>query len=96
MFNIKFKKLDDEMHFWAGMVIMLFIFIPSTFVFTQWLAAVIGFLSAGTAAILKELYDKHIKKTRFDWRDVRYTLFGASIFTIIFIVGDITYYYSKP
>lgn len=84
------------MHFWAGMMIMLFIFIPSTFEFKQWVAALVGFLAAGTAAILKELYDEHIKKTRFDWRDVKYTLFGASIFTIIFIVGDIIYYYSKP
>lgn len=94
--NIKFKKLDDEMHFWAGMIIMLFVFIPSTFQFEQWVAALVGFLSAGTAAILKEFYDKYIKKTRFDWRDVRYTLFGASIFTIIFVVTDIIYYHSKP
>ena len=96
MIRIKFKKLDDEMHFWAGMVIMLFVFIPSTFVFQQWMAALVGFLSAGTAAFLKEEYDKRIKKTRFDWRDVRYTLFGASIFTFIFIVTDIIYYFSKP
>lgn len=91
-----FKKLDDEMHFWAGMIVMLLIFIPSTFEFGQWLAALIGFTVASGVGVIKELYDKYIKKTRFDWRDVKWTAIGASVFTVIFIVGDILYYYSKP
>jgi len=93
---IRFKKLDDEMHFWAGILIWFVIFFLANFLFNQSVSSAMGFGVAGLAAIGKELYDKHIKKTYFDWRDVKWTLIGALIPTLIFIVTDIIYYYSKP
>lgn len=83
------------MHFWAGMLIWFFAFLFANFLFNQSVSASVGFGIASLAAIGKELYDKHIKKTYFDWRDVKWTLIGACILTILFVVFDIIYYYSK-
>jgi len=93
---IRFKKLDDEMHFWAGMLISFFVFFVANFAFNQSISGLIGFGVACLAAVGKELYDKHIKKTYFDWRDAKWTMIGGSIIPFIFIVADIIYYYSKP
>lgn len=90
----KFKKLDDEMHFWAGMLISLFVFIPFTFIFSQWLSGVFAFGIASAIGVSKEWYDKNIKNTRFDDRDLKWTMIGASIIPAIFIIADIIYYYS--
>lgn len=91
-----FKKLDDEMHFWAGVLISIFTFIPLTFVFSQWVAALFAFGLTAAAGIGKEWYDENIKKTRFDERDLKWTVIGGSIIPFIFIIADILYYYSKP
>jgi hypothetical protein len=96
MIRIRFKKLDDEMHFWAGMLIWMFVFILANFAFEQWVSAIAGFLSSILSGIGKEIYDQKIKKTRFDWRDVKWTVIGGSVLTILFILADIIYYYSKP
>jgi hypothetical protein len=96
MINIKFKKLDDEMHFWAGMLISIFTFIPFTFIFPQWIAALDAFGVTVIIGIGKEYYDEHFKKTYFSNRDLKWTLIGGAIVPFIFIVADIIYYYSKP
>ena len=96
MLDFRFKKLDDEMHFWAGMLIMFFVFILSNFLFNQSVSAIVGFLSSILSGIGKEIYDQRIKKTRFDWRDVKWTAIGGSVLTILFILADVIYYYSKP
>ena len=64
-----FKKLDDELHFWAGMLISFFTFFPLAFVFPQWVSALFAFGLTAATGIGKEWYDEHIKKTRFDERD---------------------------
>jgi lipoprotein signal peptidase len=91
-----FQKLDDEMHFWAGMLISFVVFFVANFWFNQSVSSIVsyGFIIIG--AICKELYDKYIKKTRFDWRDLKWTLIGGFILPFLFIVFDIIYYYSKP
>jgi hypothetical protein len=91
-----FKKMDDEMHFWAGILIWFFVFFIANFWFNQSISSSVGFGVAIIAAIGKELYDKHIKKTKFDWRDLKWTVIGASIPAVLFIIFDIIYYYSKP
>jgi len=96
MIRIRFKKLDDEMHFWAGMLIWIFMFILANFVFEQWLSAIVALIAAASTGVVKEVYDDKIKKTVFDWRDFKWTVIGASIPAFIFIVADIIYYYSKP
>lgn len=93
---IKFKKLDHELHFWAGVLIALFVFIPLTFVFSQWLAALVAFGITSIVGVGKEWYDKNIKKTKFEWVEAKWTAIGAAIPTILFIIADIIYYYSKP
>jgi hypothetical protein len=96
MFNIRFKKLDDEMHFWAGMVIWIFIFILCNFVFQQWVSAIVAFVTAASVGVVKEIYDDRVKETVFDWRDFKWTTIGAAIPAILFIIFDIIYFYSKP
>ena len=96
MINIRFKKLDDEMHFWAGILIWFFVFFIANFWFNQSVSSLLGFGGSLISAIGKELYDKHIKKTKFDWRDFKWTLIGALIPTILFVIFDIIYFYSKP
>jgi hypothetical protein len=96
MFKIKFKKQDDEMHFWAGMLIWIFMFILSNFIFLQWESSLIALLTAASTGIVKEVHDENIKKTKFDWRDFKWTVIGAGIPAILFIIFDIIYYYSKP
>jgi len=91
-----FKKLDDELHFWAGVLISAFVFIPLTTLFSQWIAALFAFGVTAAAAIGKEWYDENIKKTKFDERDLKWTVIGGSIVPFIFIIADILYYYSKP
>jgi hypothetical protein len=93
--RIRFKKLDDEMHFWAGMVISLATFIPLTLVFPQWLSAVIAYLFVIIGAVGKEYYDEHFKNGRFNNRDLKWTLIGGAIVPFIFIIADIIYYFSK-
>jgi len=96
MINIKFKKLDDEMHFWAGMLIWIFTFILANFAFEQWLSSVVALIVAASTGIVKEVYDEKIKKTEFSWRDLKWTLIGSIIPTILFVIFDIIYFYSKP
>ena len=96
MIRIRFKKLDDEMHFWAGMLIWIFTFILANFAFEQWLSSVVALIVAASTGIVKEVYDEKIKKTRFDWSDFKWTAIGASIPAILFIIFDIIYFYSKP
>lgn len=94
--NIKFKKLDDEMHFWAGMLISIFTFIPLAQFFSQWVAALDAFAIVVIAGVGKEYYDEHFKNTYFNNRDLKWTLIGGAIVPFIFIIADIIYYYSKP
>jgi len=89
-----FKKMDDEMHFWAGVLISLFVFMIANFAFNQSISAIVGFGASIFAAFGKELYDKHIKKTRFDWRDLKWTVIGGAILPILFIILDLIYFYS--
>lgn len=96
MLSFRFKKLDDEMHFWAGMLISFFVFMIANFWFTQWQSGVIGLLISFIGGVGKEIYDLKIKKTKFDWRDIKWTTIGGSILSILFIIFDIIYYYSKP
>ncbi len=96
MIRIRFKKLDDEMHFWAGILIWMFTFILANFAFEQWLSSIVALIVAASTGVVKEVYDEKIKKTRFDWRDFKYTVIGASIPAILFIIFDIIYFYSKP
>jgi hypothetical protein len=96
MINIKFKKLDDELHFWAGMVIWIFIFILCNFVLEQWVSAIVAFVAAASVGVVKEIYDDRVKETVFDWRDLKFTVIGASIPAVLFIIFDIIYYFSKP
>lgn len=96
MIRIRFKKLDDEMHFWAGMIIWLSVFILANFLFEQWISSIIAFVVAASVGVVKEIYDETIKETVFDWRDLKWTSIGAGIPTILFIVFDIIYFYSKP
>lgn len=91
-----FKKLDDEMHFWAGMLISLFTFILANFLFNQSVSAVVAFGFATIAGIGKEFYDKYIKKTKFDFRDLVWTLIGGAILPIFFIIFDYIYLHSEP
>ena len=96
MIRIRFKKMDDEMHFWAGMLIWIFIFILANFTFEQWISAIIAFVAAASVGVVKEIYDDKIKETVFDWRDFKWTTIGASIPAVLFIIFDIIYYFSKP
>jgi len=91
-----FKKLDDEMHFWAGMLVFIFSFIVANFWFNQSVSAIICFILSGLVGIGKEIYDLKVKKTKFDWRDVKWTLIGSFIPTFLFVVFDIIYFHSKP
>ena len=82
-----FKLIDDEMHFWAGVLVNFFAFFLSSIVFTQLTATLIGFAAGIAAAIGKEVYDKKVKKTKFDWRDAKFTILGASLlFTVLIIL----------
>jgi hypothetical protein len=96
MIKIRFKKLDDEMHFWAGMLIWLFIFILANFLFAQWLSSIVAFIAAASTGVVKEVYDDRVKETVFDWRDLKFTVIGAGIPAFLFIIFDIIYYFSKP
>lgn len=89
----RFKKMDHELHFWAGTLIVIFTFIPCTLLFSELLAALFAFLITTGVAIGKELYDKHIKKTRFDWTDAKWTVIGAAIPMLIFVVANILRHY---
>jgi hypothetical protein len=64
--------------------------------FSQWLSAVFAFGIALSAGIGKDWYDENIKKTKFDERDLKWTVIGGAIVPFIFIIADIIYYYSKP
>lgn len=94
--NIKFKKLDDEMHFWAGLLISMVAFMGLTFIFPQWLSGLLAYLVVIIAGIGKEYYDEHFKNGRFDKRDLKWTLIGGAIIPFIYIIVDIIYHYSKP
>jgi hypothetical protein len=91
-----FKKMDDEMHFWAGMLISVFTFIPLNFLFSQWLSAIFAFGFSVVGGLGKEWYDENVKKTSFDERDLKWTIIGGAIVPFIFIIADIIYYYSNP
>jgi ABC-type microcin C transport system permease subunit YejB len=96
MIRIRFKKLDDEMHFWAGMIVWFCVFVLANFAFEQWASSVIGFIAAASIGVVKEIYDDRIKETVFDWRDLKWTVIGAAIPAFLFIIFDIIYYFSKP
>ena len=84
------------MHFWAGMLIWIFIFILANFVFNQSASAIVALIAAASVGVVKEIYDDTIKETVFDWRDLKWTVIGAGIPAFLFIIFDIIYYYSKP
>lgn len=90
-----FKKRDDELHFWAGVLISIFTFILANFLFNQSVSAIVAFGFVILAATGKELYDKYIKLTRYDWRDWIWTLIGGIPIPVVFIIFDIIYYYSE-
>lgn len=90
-----FKKKDDEFHFWAGMIIFIFTFIINNFWFSQSVSAILSFILSFVCAISKEIYDLKVKKTKFEWRDVKWTLVGSSIPTFLFTLFDIIYFYSE-
>lgn len=90
-----FQKLDDELHFWAGMLISIFTFILANFLFNQSVSSIVAYGFVICGAVGKELYDKHIKKTIFDWRDIKWTLIGGVILPILFIIFDYIYLHSE-
>jgi hypothetical protein len=96
MIRIRFKKLDDEMHFWAGLIIWFCVFVLANFVFDQWASSIVAFIAAASTGVVKEVYDDRIKETVFDWRDLKFTVIGAGIPAFLFIIFDIIYYFSKP
>ena len=96
MINLRFKKLDDEMHFWAGLLISFVVFFVANFFFNQSISGIVAFIFTIFAGVIKELYDKYIKKTKFTWSDLKWTIIGGSILPILFIIFDIIYFYSKP
>lgn len=69
-----FKPEKDKLwHFIACMSITLITFIVGgTFPF-----AVLGLLIALAAGYAKELFDRYIKHTKFDWKDIAWDTFGA-------------------
>jgi len=56
----------------------------------------VAFVAAASVGVVKEIYDDGVKETVFDWRDLKYTVIGASIPAVLFIIFDIIYYFSKP
>lgn len=68
---------DKVKHFIAGFVICIVgYFLISTLAIPVQ-ASLIGMLLAFLAGLLKELYDKYIKKTYFDWLDWAVTNVGG-------------------
>ena len=96
--NIRpFKKLDDELHFWTGIIISFLTFFVCDITGVGRIEAIIAsFVTAILAGIGKELYDKQIKKTRFDWRDAKFTIIGGSLFPLLLTIIELTYHFSKP
>jgi hypothetical protein len=96
--NIRpFKKLDDELHFWTGMIIsFLTFFVCDITGIDKVISIIVSFTVACLAGIGKEYYDKEIKKTRFDWRDIKFTVIGGIIIPLLLTIVEITYYFSKP
>ena len=68
--------LDKILHFLAGY------FIASLFGFIGMYSILVA-LSAG---ILKELYDRYIKKTKFDLADLACTVSGGIAWTVIWAI----------
>jgi len=66
------------------------------FWFNQSISAILGFIISFISGLTKEFYDLRIKKTIFNWRDVKCTTIGGLVPTILFVVFDIIYFYSKP
>jgi hypothetical protein len=102
-----FKKLDDEIHFWVGMIIsfLTFFVLDNTYLIFEKLIGIqiskaviilLTFLVPVLAAIGKETYDKKIKKTKFDWRDSKFTIIGGALFPLLLTIIEIVYFYSKP
>lgn len=63
--------IDKIIHFLAGYAVadIAYQFYPA---FGGWII-----LFAISAGLLKEMYDKYIKKTMFDWRDLLVTILGG-------------------
>ncbi len=78
-----FKKEDDKMHLLAGMLISFITFLLSSFMFTLPISYGLSFIFGSLAGILKEVYDKYVKKTKFDSRDLLFTIIGALLSTIL-------------
>lgn len=95
--NIRpFKKLDDELHFWTGIIVSFLTFFVCDITGVDKIEAIItSFVTAVLAGIGKELHDKYKKKTRFDWRDAKFTIIGGSLFPLLLTIIEITYYFSK-
>ena len=74
---LKIDKIYDKiLHFLAGY------FVVSIFMF--WINWYISFGIITIIAILKELMDKYIKKTFFDWINIIVTLAGGLLACLIF------------
>ena len=93
-----FKKLDDELHFWMGLMISFVTFFICDFVFSldKPTSIILSYITPILGGVGKEFYDKRIKKTRFDWRDVKFTVIGGILFPILLTIIEIIYFYSKP
>lgn len=67
-------------HFVYGAAIAMFFFIiaNSLYEIEYNIAALIGVTAAHVVGLGKELYDKFIKKTWFDWYDFVWTIIGSA------------------
>ena len=83
---MKFSKIDYERHFWSGALIAFGAFFICEFVFSlpiPW-CLIFSMTTSVLAGYGKELYDKHIKKTKFDWQDFKFTVLGGLAMTGFF------------
>jgi hypothetical protein len=94
-----FKKLDDEVHFWMGMIISFLAFFLCDFIFSideKVISIIITYIAPILAGLSKEFYDKYVKKTKFDWRDFKFTAIGGVLFPFLLTIIQVVYFYSKP
>lgn len=90
-----FKKLDDEIHFWMGLMVSFLAFFICDFALSleKSLSIAISFAAPVWGGFAKELYDLRIKKTKFDERDFRFTCLGGLFFPLLLVIIQITYKY---
>lgn len=80
-------KLDYLLHFVAGFVITLFSTLVLSILSYNYLFIIcFSILTLLLVALFKELYDKYVKLTRFDFYDFIYTIFGGIVGLIISLI----------